>query len=248
MTEITSETFKNLADWDYHYDVTEVGYPMRANLVYTPLINPERTILCMDFTRDFNFHDKPQENKLWTEEMMVERFNREVKFIELAEKAGIPVLKVLEIDHSARRIFVEWNDTDFYMQGRNSGGFDKVLPDWKTQWLDIMEKMWRAGMYKISLHPNSFIAINGKLHAFNWFFTFENTEPDTTLRTYLPQISTERFEKLEPFLKQFEVTLDNPLSYRKMQELALNVFVSNYPKDLLDEAINLLRFIEKNPS
>ena len=103
-------------------------------------------------------------------------------------------------------------------------------------------------MYKISLHPNSFIAINGKLHAFNWFFTFENTEPDTTLRTYLPQISTERFEKLEPFLKQFEVTLDNPLSYRKMQELALNVFVSNYPKDLLDEAINLLRFIEKNPS
>ena len=247
MPIITSETFKDLSNWDYHYDVKEDGYPMRSNLVYTPRLNPDKTIMCMDFTRDLQFHDKPHENKLWTQEMLVERFNRELKFHQLAKDAGIPVLEILEVDHANRRIFIEWYDTDFFMLGRPSG-FDSVLSDWKSQWLNIMEKIWHAGLFKISLHPNSFAVKEGKLCAFNWFFTFEKTEEDKTLREYLPQISTERFEKLEPFLKQFNVSLDSPLPVKTMQEIALLVFVSNYPKELLDEARSVLSFIEKNPS
>lgn len=243
---ITSETIGNVLEWDFHYDVKNDGTPMRSNLVYTPRVNSDRTIFCMDFNRDFNFHNKPEENKLWTDDMLLERFNRELKFHDMAKSCGIPVLEILEVDYSNRRIFTEWYDTDFFMLGYKNQGFDNVLPDWREQWLNIMETLWKNNILKISLHPNSFAVKNGKLVAFNWFFTFENNEMDTSLLNYLPQISTERFEKLEPILKKFNITKSGPLKLRTMQELALNVFVSNYPKELMDEAISVFKFIEKN--
>lgn len=231
---------QDLSTWSYHYDTQEDGRPMRANLVYTAYINPERSQMCMEFIRQPDYHDKEVENERWTDEMLLERFNREIKFQAKAKELGIPALDVLSIDYANRRIFIEWYDTDFYTIGQRTGGYDNALPGWRDQWLSIMEGLWKNNMYKISLHPNSFAIKNNQLVAFNWFFTYNSEEPPMSLKELSAQISTERMDKLQPVMDMYHVNVDTLIPVTTLQSIALTVFKSNYPGDLMDKAKQML--------
>ena len=231
---------QDLSTWTYHYDTQENGQPMRSNLVYTALINPERTQMCMEFIRHPEYHNKDVENERWTDSMLEERFRREIKFHTLAKSLGIPTLDILDIDYPNRRIFIEWFDNDFYSLGQRAGSYDKLLPGWDEQWLNIMSTLWNNNMYKISLHPNSFAIKNNKLVAFNWFFTFNGDEQPLTLKELSAQISTERMDKLQPVMDMYDVTVDTLIPVATLQAIALTVFKSNYPHNLMDNAKTLL--------
>jgi hypothetical protein len=162
----------------------------------------------MEFIRQPDYHDKDVENERWTEDMLEERFHREIKFHNTAKAHGVPTLDILDIDYENRRIFIEWFDTDFYTLGQRAGSYDTLLPGWDEQWLNIMTMLWHHDMYKISLHPNSFAIKNNKLVAFNWFFTYSSEEPEMTLKELSAQISTERMDKLQPVMDMYNVTVD----------------------------------------
>lgn len=222
----------NITDWNLYYNLEGTEY-VRANLVYTPYVSPDNTTFCMSFNRDCAYHKNENENILWSEELLTDRFLKEIKFHAQAA-AKIPTLTVKDIDYLERKIFLEWHGNDFYMQGLTAGGYDKVLPNWQAQWVDLIKKMRSTDIFKISLHPNSWVAHQGTLIPFNWFFCYTENETPITLRSLLIQISAGRQDKLG------SLDLDLPRSPRELQEIAFNSFRHNYPADLINEALTLL--------
>lgn len=219
----------DLSEWKYYYNL-EGDTQVRANLVYTPLVSPDKTTFCMDFNRDTNYHIYSEENQLWTDNMLTDRFERELKYHSLMSKV-MPTLRIKDVDYDNRRIFLEWFGDDFYMQSLNRGGFDNVLSNWQEQWIDRIQTMKNNNIVKISLHPNSWVAHNDVLYPLNWFFCIDKTEPPTTIRHYLCQISSNRQEKLAG------LDLDKLLTPVEMQYIAFNSFKSNYPESLIDRIL-----------
>jgi hypothetical protein len=219
----------NLSNWNYYYNL-EGTEEVRANLVYTPYVSPDKKTFCMSFNRDRNYHQNQHENSQWTEELLNDRFEREIRFHKLASTI-MPTLNILDIDETSRRIYLEWFGDDFYMQGLMSGGYDNVLPDWQDQWCDLIKKMWGTNIYKLSLHPNSWVAHDGVLIPFNWFFCFDQTDLPVTARSLLIQISSGRQEKLG------DLDVDKPYTPKEAQYIAFNSFRTNYPPTLIDTII-----------
>lgn len=221
----------NLSSWEYYYN-TEGVESVRANLVYTPYVSPDRKTFCMSFNRDPVYHNKLEENKLWTEELLEDRFQKELKFHSLAAKS-IPTLDILDVDFTERKIFLSWYGDDFFMQGLKHNGYDHVLSDWKEQWIKLISDMHDLGIYKISLHPNSFTVREDILIPFNWFFCFEATDAHTSIRPYLIQISSGRQETLD------SIDLDKLRSPLELQQIAFFSFKKNYPTDLIENALKI---------
>lgn len=219
----------DLSDWKYYYNL-EGTNPVRANLVYTPLVSPDNKTFCMSFNRDTRYHVYEEENKLWTDDMLTERFERELKYHSIMSKV-MPTLKIKEVDYTSRKIFLEWFGDDFYMQSISKTGFDNVLPDWKEQWIDRIKTMRDNNIVKISLHPNSWVAHDNILYPFNWFFCLDSSEQPVTVRQYLCQISSNRQEKLAG------LDLDRLFTPKELQYIAFNSFRSNYPAELIDKIV-----------
>lgn len=210
-------------DWDLYWNL-EGTEQVRANLVYTPYISPDKQTLCMSFNRDVRYHKHEHENALWTEELLTDRFKKEIAFHTVASMF-MPTLKLCDVVPERREIYFEWHGDDFLMQGTD------VLPDWQEQWIDRIETMWANDIYKISLHPNSWTAHNGELIPFNWFFCYHENDAPVTLRSLLIQISSGRQEKLNG------INLDKEYAPKELQQVAFNSFRHNYPKELIDNVI-----------
>jgi hypothetical protein len=225
----------NLSYWNYLYNWDGKQW-IRANLVYTPYVSLDKKTLCMSFNRDNQYHTVHEENTQWTDELLTERFLRELKFHDIANKNAIPTLEIIDLDEAQRHIYFKWHGDDFFMQGVNLNGYNNVLSNWKDQWLQRINEMWQAGIYKISLHPNSWIAHDGMFIPFNWFFCFNKNEQNT-IRNLLIQISEERQEKLTSQLNILGFDLDTYYDPDKLQLLAFHSFKSNYPEELIDQVI-----------
>jgi predicted component of viral defense system (DUF524 family) len=219
----------NISDWNYYYNL-EGQENVRANLVYTPYVSPDNTTFCMSFNRDRGYHKNENENVQWTEELLTERFLKEIKFHSQASET-IPTLRIKDINHSNRKIFLEWHGDDFFMQGLKADGYNKVLPNWQEQWLDLIKKMRAADIFKISLHPNSWIAHQDTLIPFNWFFCYQENDEAVTLQSLLIQISSGRQEKLG------SLDLLELRTPRQLQQIAFNSFRHNYPTELIDNVL-----------
>lgn len=206
--------------------------PIRANLVYTPYT--ENNTFIMSFNRDPEYHFDNDANVLFTEEILADRFDRELRFHEKVKRV-LPTLDIIDVDYMKREIYLEWPSDDFYMLGRNTS-YDQVLPDWKEQWLHIIRTLRRVNVSKFSLHPNSFVVKNNRLIPFNWFFCFERDEL-TSLSSVIKQISTERFDKLAPLLNKHNINIDDVKPAREFEQLGLECFTSSYTPDLIEEAI-----------
>ena len=217
----------NISDWNYYYNL-EGQENVRANLVYTPYVSPDNSTFCMSFNRDLGYHKKENENVLWTEDLLTDRFLKEIKFHSLANTT-IPTLNIKDVDYTDRKIFLEWHGDDFFMQGLKSGGYNNVLPDWQEQWVTLIAKMRAADIFKISLHPNSWVAYQETLVPFNWFFCYQENDTPITLRSLLLQISSGRQEKLG------SLDLDELQSPRQLQQIAFNSFRHNYPAELFEK-------------
>lgn len=223
----------NTNHWDYYWN-EEPGDRFRANLVYTAYISPDRNTLCMSFNRDINYHSSEEENLLWTEDLLTERFNREIKFYNIAKKR-MPVADIVDVVESKREIYIRFPKDDFYMMGYRSS-YDSVLPNWKEQIIDRFKEMWGLKILKFSIHPNSWIVYeDGILRPFNWFFTFDEGEEDRTINDFMIQISNTRRDTLEPVLKSYGLDLNTKYTLKKLQSIALESFKKNYPHDIIEK-------------
>ena len=205
--------------------------PIRANLVYTPYT--ENNTFIMSFNRDPEYHFDKDANALFTEEVLADRFDRELRFHEKV-KDVLPTLEIIDVDYIKREIYLEWPSDDFYMLGRKSS-YDEVLPDWKQQWLPVIRTLRRVNVSKFSLHPNSFVVSNQRLVPFNWFFCFERNEL-TSLESVVKQISSDRLDKVTPLLNKHNISLTDVRPAKDFELLGLECFTSSYGSELITEA------------
>ena len=92
-----------MKDWKYIYKISE-GMANTTNMLYTPTVNPEGNIMCMDWTFD-TLYQAMNTNR--TPELVEFFFKREVKYCDVfKDYKWAP--KLLDID--GKKIFVEFNN------------------------------------------------------------------------------------------------------------------------------------------
>ena len=140
----------DVTNWNLYWNF-EQGECFRANLVYSAYRSPDEKHFCQWFVRDPKYHTNLYENSLWSDELLEDRFQKELKYHQRASKV-MPTLDIVEVDMKLRQIIYAWPGDDFLMQSLYQGSREQVLPDWQEQWVSLIEKMWSANITKLSLH------------------------------------------------------------------------------------------------
>lgn len=225
--------------YEYYYNnVPEKGL-CRNNLIYTSLINLDKTVFCQWYYNDSEYHKG--KNQVVEPRLMQEKWRRELEYITLMNDfypEHIP--KILDISHSDRKLYLEIQGVDFWEQaGCRSENFDKILPDWQDQMINIFESYRNLGIYKYSLHPSSYFIVDGKLKSINYFFTYSKEEGPITVRDHLSHISEDRQKEMRAKTDVMGIDWDAPQTTKTMQILSFESFKNNYPLDFVERAKNV---------
>jgi len=124
-------------NWKYFYKVDSYMSEMPSNMLYTPTMNEDGSILCMHYCKD-NVYRK--ENGV-TDEVITFFFKRELRFLtELKDNKFTPT--VIEVDEQQQKIFIEWNKESLsQIINDPARSIDKELPDWKDQLYNIITSL-----------------------------------------------------------------------------------------------------------
>lgn len=223
----------------YYNNVPEKGL-CRNNLIYTSLINNDKTVFCQWFYNDKNYHK--DQNQIVDPKLMDEKWEREVNFLTLmSENYPEHVPQILEIDHSNKKIFLRINGSDFWQEsGCNSKNFDKVCPDWRKQIIEIIQSHYKLGFHKYSMHPSSFFLINGKLKSINYFFSYFKTEPYISIKHVESHIHLNRQIELKKYLSDLKINWHEEYSWNTMDKLCWLSFQNNYPIDFINQVLDII--------
>jgi hypothetical protein len=117
--------------------------------MYTPLINPEKTVMCMLWD-----NRSPYQSERTLSKDLIDLFlKREIEFLtKLQGYSWAPTL--FEIQDN--KIFIEWHKESLnhiVFGGRN---LDQICPTWHKQIYQILYDLKSAGFYKMALYPHCF--------------------------------------------------------------------------------------------
>lgn len=221
-------------DFEYYYNNVPGKGLCRNNLIYTSLISKDRKTFCQWYHNDTEYHQG--QNRVVDPQLMDEKWNRELKYLTLMNDfhpENIP--KILDINLSQRKIFLEIEGDDFWQQSFNKG-YDSVLPDWRDQMMSIFQSHKTLGIYKYSLHPSSYFVVDGRLKSINYFFCYEDTDTSISLSDVMSHISDDRQADLFPKMAAMGIDVNKPTPFLDIQMLAFESFKTDFPADFMDRA------------
>jgi len=160
----------DITNWEYVYKFHN-GYYETTNLLYTPRMNPQGTILCMDWKNTGVY----QTNKKLTEELINFFFEQEIRYLNtFKEYKWCPNIIAIE----GRSIFIEWNKESLNAIIKSESTLTDILPNWRDQLLEILRDINNAGYYKMTLYPHCFyIDQNMQLKSFDFYACIEKAHP-----------------------------------------------------------------------
>ena len=149
----------NNKNWKY-YRKLAFDQEVESNLLYTPTVNHEETIMCMHYCIDRNYRNNTPDSL--SNELIEWFFEREVKFlVDLQYLKCTP--KVYDIDYDNKKIFIEWNkETLSQIVSDSNRSIDIELPNWKEQLRAVYKEIHDAGYYKLTLYPHCFFVDKNK--------------------------------------------------------------------------------------
>ena len=226
--------------YEYYYNNVPGEEPSRNNLIYTSLISQDKKTFVKWYYNDVEYHKN--QNQVVDSAKMDEKWRREMYYLHnMAHHYPDLVPEILEVNAPERKIYLRIDGHDFWDQAScNQANYDKVLPDWQDQMLNIFKAHQERGWYKYSLHPSSYFIVDGKLKSINYFFTYHKDESWFSLKDVESHIYSTRQNVLKQIMKDMGYEWETPLPFEKIQRLALESFRNNYPKEFIDKAINLL--------
>lgn len=226
-------------NFEYYYNNVPGQGLCRNNLIYTSLINKEKTKFVQWYHNDTEYHNG--QNEVVDSSLMEDKWNRETKMLLHIDNEGFSnYLPSFEIDNNDKKIYLDIQGPDFWEQaGCLQENFNAVLPDWQEQMLEIFQMHKELGIYKFSLHPSSYFIVNGRLKSINYFFAYYENEPWVTTRSHLSHISETRRKELFPQMQAMGIDIDTPYDWRLYQSLCFESFSNNYPRDFIDKAKRL---------
>ena len=223
----------------YYYNNVPGHGLCRNNLIYTSLISDDQKTFVQWYYNDSEYHKGM--NEVVDPELMKDKWARELCYLTHMEKWYPDLVpKIQKIDLREKKIYLNIDGVDFWERaGCLTENYDKVLPDWQDQMLNIFKAHKELGLWKYSLHPSSYFIVDGKLKSINYFFTYANTEGSITVRDHLSHISEGRRTAMKPITDAMGIDWDTPQTLQTMQMLAIESFSNNYPQEFIEKAKNV---------
>jgi hypothetical protein len=223
-------------NYQYYYNnVPGVG-PCRNNLIYTSLVNTERTEFVQWYYNDSEYHKG--QNQVVDPSLMEAKWLREVNLLTQMRNAYpdlVPNIK--KIDFHDRKLYLEIDGPDFWERaGCDQANFDSVLPDWQEQMLDIIRAHKSLGIYKYSMHPSSYFVVNGKLKSINYFFAYKRHETHISIADHSSHIYSTRQEEMRKYTDSLGIEWDTPQPFDLLETLCWESFRKNYPDEFIEKA------------
>jgi hypothetical protein len=221
--------------FDYYYNNVPGKGLCRNNLIYTSLISKDRKTFCQWYYNDEGYHGG--HNQVVDPELMDEKFEREIKFLRIMRMHYPQHVPTFSVDEKQRKIFLEIQGPDMWeLAGCVGTDYSKVLPDWDKQMLEIIQAHKDLGLTKYSLHPSSYFIIDGKLKSMNYFFTYDQSDNDISLRSVMSHISEDRQADLFPKMAALGIDVDAPTPHKEIQLLAFESFKTNFRNEVMERA------------
>ena len=159
----------NIDNWNFYYKIDPVELrSVRSNMLYTPLINPEGNVFCMDWNpkSDYQLKHGPREN---FPELLNFFFDREVENL-LIFKGYQWSPEIVDIDLNKKQIFFKWYGETCNNIIYNRRDLSKECTSWQQQLYSIIKEIFNLGYYKPSLYPHCFfIDSEGLLRTFDFY-------------------------------------------------------------------------------
>lgn len=225
-----------ITGFDYYYNNVPGKGLCRNNLIYTSLISKDKKTFCQWYYNDEGYHG--DHNEVVDNNLMKEKWDREIKFLILMDDHYPEFIPIIElIDHHNFKVNLKIQGVDFWQQANcDQDNYDKVLPDWQDQMLEILKSYRQLGIWKYSLHPSSYFIVDGKLKSINYFFTYYENESKISIKDILSHISNDRRHKLFKKMEEMNINLETPSDFASLGQLALESFSDCYPKDFITKA------------
>ena len=223
-------------DFEYYFNnVPDVGL-CRNNLIYTSLINKDKTVFCQWYYNDSDYHKG--QNQVVDQNLMNQKWDRELFFLQMMYKEYPNLVpKILEIDSTNKKIYLEIQGPDFWEQAScKTENFDKILIDWQDQMLDIIKAHQSLNLFKYSMHPSSYFVVDGKLKSINYFFTYGVDEGPIKISDHLSHIYTTRQDEMRKYTDSLGISWNIPQPLDILQQLCWDSFRTNYPESFIEKA------------
>ena len=221
-------------NYEYYYNNDNT----RNNLVYTSLISKDKQVFCQWYHNDGIYHGG--KNEVVDPELMDEKFEREIKFLKIMRDEYPQHVPSYRLDYEWKKIYLEIDGIDFWNKADcKIENYDKVLPDWQEQMLEILHAHKELGIHKYSMHPSSYFIVDGKLKSMNYFFTYYNSESNVSIQEVESHLSVNRREKMKQHLETLNIQWNTPQTWETMDKLCWNSFRANYPQEFIENALNV---------
>ena len=182
----------NLDNWTYLYKISDGVATCPTNLMYTPLVNPEKTIMCMlwDHTSAY------QRNRNLSKNLLDFFLKRELEFlIKLQGYSWTPTL--LEVTDN--KIFIEWHQESLNHILFGNRNLDQECPSWQEQIYQMLRDLKSINCYKMALYPHCFfLDKNNNVKTIDFYSCANMSDPFIKLENIKEMIggdSTERFKQ-----------------------------------------------------
>lgn len=187
------------------------------------------------YQNDTEYHK--DKNQVVDSAKMEEKWLREVNYLTQMRNAYPDLVpKIIKIDLEARKLFLEVDGPDFWERaGCLTENFDKVLPDWQDQMIEIIKTHKQLGWHKYSMHPSSYFVVDGKLKSINYFFTYHSREAIISIAEVESHIYSTRQDEMRRHLDKLGIKWDKPQPWNLMDQLCWDSFSKNYPKEFIEK-------------
>ena len=222
-------------NYSYYYNVTPEHGQVRNNLIYTSLISENKKVFVQHYVNDSDYHRGM--NQVVDANLMKEKWDREICYLyQMSQYYPEHVPKILDINILERKIYLEIDGVDFWQRSLDANcTFDKVLPDWQEQMLEIIKAHKELGWYKYSMHPSSYFIVDGKLKSINYFFTYSENDGPISIADHQSHLSENRQLELRKNVEQLGISWDDPQPLDLLETLCWESFKTNYPTDFINK-------------
>jgi len=221
---------------NYYYNQVPGQEPWRNNLIYTSLMSTDKKTFVQWYHNDTDYHKGM--NEVIDPALMDEKWLREVNYLTQMRNAYPELVPTItNIDLANKKIHLQVDGPDLWQRSLDSAcTFDDILPDWQEQMLAIIQAHKNLGIYKYSLHPNSYFIVGGCLKSINYFFCYRESDGPITVNSFISHVSHNRRIALKQHSDAMGIDWDTPTSLQQIQQLAFESFSADYPRDFIDKA------------
>lgn len=210
----------NNTGWNYYHKLA-YGQEVETNLLYTPTVNSEGSVMCMHYCIDRDYRNNTP--RTLTIDLVEWFFEREAKFlIDLQHLKCTP--EVYEIDYDNKKIFVEWNkETLSQIVNDPNRSIDRELPNWNLQLKEIFKEFQDAKHYKLSLYPHCFfIDKNKQIKTIDYYSVVPHDQQ------YIERSVIEGIIGIDGAYRFDNSTNNGLLDFKKFHEITINTHLDNY--------------------